>query len=113
MEHRVDINETGKVKHFLYNRESKKAVSTYNYCADKYWTRNFLNFIEPITTDWERDYSVDVSDGYEWYCTLKYDDGTTKNIKGNIVPPPFADDIERRIINLAAFEVTPWLFNML
>ncbi|WP_041219333.1 ATP-binding protein [Desulfitobacterium dichloroeliminans] len=113
VEHRVDINETGKVKHFLYNRESKKAVSTYNYCADKYWTRNFLNFIEPITTDWERDYSVDVSDGYEWYCTLKYDDGTTKNIKGNIVPPPFADDIERRIINLAAFEVTPWLFNML
>lgn len=74
-EHRVDINEAGKVKHFIYNRENRKAASTYNHSGDKYWTRNFLNFIEPITTDWEKDYSVVMCDGYEWYCILKYDDG--------------------------------------
>jgi hypothetical protein len=108
--HRVEINEMGKVKHFLYNRENRKAIGTFNYSADKYWTRNFLNFIEPITTDWEKDYSVDMNDGYEWYCSLKYDDGTTKIIKGNIIPPPFADDIERRINNLVNFEVVPQLF---
>lgn len=26
-DHRVDINETGKVKQFLYNRENRKAVA--------------------------------------------------------------------------------------
>lgn len=110
-EHRVDINEAGKVKHFIYNRENRKAASTYNHSGDKYWTRNFLNFIEPITTDWEKDYSVVMCDGYEWYCILKYDDGMTKIIKGNIVPPPFTDDIERRIKNLVTFKVVPWLFS--
>lgn len=110
-EHRVDINETGKVKHFLYNRENRKAVSSYNYNADKYWTRNLLNLIEPITTDWKKDYSNDMCDSYEWHCILKYDDGSTKMIKGNIVPPPFFDDIERRIMNLIDFEVVPWLFS--
>ncbi len=110
MEHRVDINETGKVKYFLYNCENRKEANIYNYSADKYWTRNFLNFMEPITTDWDKDYSVDMCDGYEWYCTLKYDDSTTKIIKGNIVPPPFSDDIERRIKNLVTFEVVPRLF---
>jgi hypothetical protein len=109
-EHRIEINEDGKVKHSLYNTENKKAVSTYNYSADKYWTRNFLNFIEPITTDWEKDYSVVMCDGYEWICTLKYVDGTTQIIKGTVVPPPFGDDIERRIKNLVNYEVEPWLF---
>ena len=112
-EHRVDINETGKVIHSIHNKESRKAVNRYSYCTDKYWTRNFLNFIEPITTDWEKDYSTDICDGFEWYCTLKYDDGSTKIIKGNIILPPFTDDIERRIRNLVTFEVAPWLFNAL
>lgn len=109
VKHRVDINEIGSVKHFLYNSESGKTVSRYTYCADKYWTRNFLNFIEPITTDWRTDYS-DVCGVYEWSCTLKYDDGTNKIIKGNIVPPPFGQDIERRIRNLVVFDVAPKLF---
>lgn len=52
--HRVDINETGKVKHFLYNRENRKAENSFYYNADKYWTRDFLNFIEAITTDWKK-----------------------------------------------------------
>lgn len=108
-EHRVDINETGEVKHSLYNRESRKAANSYYYNADKYWTRDFLNFIELITTDWEKDYSIDMCDGYEWRCTLKYDDGTSKLIKGN-VPPPFSDDVERRIRNLVAFDEAPLLF---
>lgn len=112
-EHRVDINETGKVTHSLHNKGSRKAVNRYSYCADKYWTRNFLNFIEPITTDWGKDYTVDICDGFEWNCTLKYDDGATKVIKGNVILPPFTDDIERRIRNLATFEVAPWLFNAL
>ncbi len=109
-QHRVDINETGKVKHFLYNRENTKAENSFYYNADKYWTRDFLNFIEPITTDWEKDYSVDVCDSYEWRCTLKYDDGTSKLIQGNVVPPPFSDDVECRIRNLVAFDEVPWLF---
>jgi len=37
----------------------------------------------------------------------------SKVIKGNITLPPFTDDIERRIRNLATFEVAPWLFNTL
>lgn len=49
-------------------------------------------------------------DGYEWICTLKYVDGTTKIIKGTVVPPPFCDDIERQIKNLVNYEVEPWLF---
>jgi len=109
-EHRIEINETGKVKHSLYNRESKKAVNIYNYSADKYWTRDFLNFLELITTEWEEDYSVNVCDGYEWVCTLKYVDGTTKNIKGTVESPPSSEDIEKRIRNLVDYEVEPWLF---
>jgi hypothetical protein len=109
-EQRVDINETGKVKHFLYNRENRRAVNSYCYNADKYWTRDFLDFIEPMTTDWEMDYSINICDGYEWRCTLKYDDGSSKLIKGNVVPPPFSDDVERRIRNLVTFYETPWLF---
>ena len=112
-EHRVDINETGKVMHFLYNRENRKAVNSYCYCADKYWTRDFLNFIEPITADWGIDYSIDICDGYEWRCTLKYDDGTSKLIDGNVIPPPFSDDVERRIRNLVSFDEAPWLFTYL
>ena len=108
-EHRLEINETGKVDHSLYNRESKKAINIYNYSADKYWTRDFLNFIEPITTDWENNYSVDMCDGYEWVCTIKYVDGTIKKIRGN-VDPPSSDNIERRIKNLVTFKVAPWLF---
>lgn len=40
---------------------------------------------------------------------LKYDDGSSKLIKGN-VPPPFSDDVERRIRNLVAFDEAPMLF---
>jgi len=94
----------------MHNKESRKSVNRYSYCADKYWTRNFLNFIEPITTDWGKDYTVDICDGFEWNCSLKYNDGSTKVIKGNVILPPFTDDIERRIRNLATFEVAPWLF---
>lgn len=112
VEHRVDINEVGKIKHFLYNSENRRAANIYNYSANKYWTRNFLNLIEPVTTDWDKDYSVDMYNGYEWYCTLKYDYGTAKMIKGNIIHPPFSDDIERRINNMVTFEGVPWLFTM-
>jgi len=54
-----------------------------------------------------------ICDGYEWRCTLKYDDGTSKLIIGNVVPPPFSDDIEHRIKNLVSFNKTPWLFTYL
>ncbi|WP_170866731.1 hypothetical protein [Anaerocolumna jejuensis] len=47
---------------------------------------------------------------YNWICIISYDDTTTKTIKGNVVSPPFAEDIERRVINLAKYEITPWLF---
>lgn len=109
-EHSVEINETGKVKHSLYNRESKKAVNIYNYAADKYWTRDFFNFLEPITTEWKEDYSVNMCDGYKWVCTLKYVDGTIKNIKGTVEYPPSSEDIEKRIRCLVDYEVEPRLF---
>jgi len=101
------------VKHFLYNRENKKVENSFYYRADKYWTRDFLNFIEPITTDWEKDYTVDMCAGYAWRCNLEYDDGSTKVIIGNVILPPFTENIERRIRNLTTFEVDPWLFNVL
>ncbi len=37
-------------------------------------------------------------------------DGTSKLIQGNVVPPPFSDDVEHRIRNLVTFDEAPWLF---
>lgn len=108
--HQIDINENGKVKHSIYNSESRKAVETYNYTVDKYWMRDFLNFIEPITTEWKTDYSIDMCDGYEWVFIMKYSDGSQKIIKGNIGPYPDGEEVERRIKVLAKYEVEPWIF---
>ncbi len=108
--HQINISESGTVKHSVYNRENKKAVQTNTYKVDKYWMRRFLNFLEPISTDWEPDYSVDMCDGYEWEFNIKYSDGTTKKVKGTVVPPPEGEEVERRIQVLAKFEVEPFIF---
>nr|WP_085332931.1 ATP-binding protein [Clostridium botulinum] len=110
VEHRIEIQESGSIEHSLYNKEDESPVSIYNYSADKYWIRNLLNFIEPITTEWNEDYSVVGFSDYEWTCILDYVDDTSKIIKGNFKAPPSSYDIERRIKNLVDYEVEPLLF---
>lgn len=72
--------------------------------------RNFLNFLEQITTDWKDDYSVEMCDGYEWVLTIKYSDDSKKIIKGNIGPYPEGEEVERRIKVLVNYKVEPIIF---
>lgn len=108
--HQIDISEKGTVRHSIYNRESNKSVQTNTYKVDKYWMRRFLNFLEPITTGWDKDYSVMMCDGYEWEFIIKYSDGTSKKVKGTVVPPPDGEEVERRIKVLAKFDIEPFIF---
>lgn len=108
--HQIDISETGVVKHSIYTRESSKPKQQNSYKVDKYWMREFLNFLEPITTSWEPDYSVDMCDGYEWDFIINYTDGTKKKVKGTVVPPPEGEEVERRIKVLAKFDTEPFIF---
>ena len=108
--HQLDISESGTVKHSLFNRESKKPVEVYKYIVDKYWMREFLNFLEPITTGWGNNFTHDMLDGYEWILTLKYSDGSKKIIKGNAGPYPEGEEVERRIRVLTDFEIEPMIF---
>ena len=108
--HELDINESGTVKHSVYKVKNKSPVDVYKYKKDKYWMREFLYFLEPITTDWKSDYSVEVCDGHEWEVIIKYTDKTSKKIKGTILPPPDGKEVERRIKVLANFENEPFIF---
>lgn len=108
--HQIDINESGTVKHSLFNSMNNKAIQVYNYKKDKYWMRNFLYFLEPITTEWEKDYTYDMLDGYEWVLTINYSDKSKKIIKGNVGPYPEGEEVERRIRILADYEVEPNIF---
>lgn len=108
--HQLDISESGTVKHSLFNRESNKPVEIFKYKVDKYWMREFLNFIEPITTSWGNNFTYDILDGYEWVLTAKYSDGSKKIIKGNVGPYPGGEEAERRIRVLVNYEVEPMIF---
>ena len=77
---------------------------------DKYRLREFLNFLEPITTGWKDDYSLDICDGYEWVLTIKYSDYSKRIIKGNISPYPEGEEVERRLKVLVNYEVEPIIF---
>ena len=72
--------------------------------------RSFLNFLEPITTEWETNFTYDRSDGSEWVLTIKYDDNTKKTFKGNAEPYPNGEEVERRIRVLADFGIEPIIF---
>lgn len=108
--HQIDINESGALKHSVYNRESNKPLQVYKYKVDKYWMREFLIFLEPITTAWNTDYSVKGCDGYEWVLTVKYSDDSKKIIKGNVGPYPDGEEVERRIRILTDYEIEPMIF---
>lgn len=49
---------------------TNKAVQTYKYNVDKYWMRNFLNFIETITTEWLNDYYYNIDSGHKCVLTI-------------------------------------------
>lgn len=106
----IDINENGNIKHSIFNNENRKALQRYSYKVDNYRMRNFLYFIEPITTEWNNNYSVDMCDGYEWLFTIKYTDDSKKVIKGNIGPYPDGEEVERRIKVLTDYVIEPWIF---
>lgn len=108
--HQLDISESGTLKHLLFNRDSNKPVQVYKYIVDKYWLREFLNFLEPITTGWGNNFTHDMLDGYEWILTLKYSDGSKKIIKGNAGPYPEGEEVEKRIRVLTDIEIEPMIF---
>lgn len=108
--HQIDIRESGLIKHSIFIKESNKPVNEYKHKKDKYRVRNFLSFLEPITTEWETDFTYDMLDGSEWVLTIKYDDNTKKTIKGNAEPYPNGEEVERRIRILADFEIEPIIF---
>lgn len=109
-EHRLSINGNGRVYQSVYTKASTKAKERYVYRGDKYWTRDLLNILEPISTEWETDYTVEYSNDFEWICIIKYTDGTRKIVKGNIAPPDY-ESVERRIENLVKYKVDPWIFS--
>lgn len=106
----IDIHENGTVKHSLFNKGDKKPGQVFKYKVDKHWMREFLNFLEPITTEWETDYTVKVSSEYNWEFIMKYSDGTTKKVKGTFAPPPEGEEVERRIQVLTKYDVEPFIF---
>lgn len=106
----IDIQENGTVKHSLFNKEDKKAEQIFKYKVDKYWMREFLNFLEPITTEWKKDYTVKVRSEYNWEFIMKYSDGTTKKVKGTFAPPPEGEEVERRIQVLTKYDIEPLIF---
>lgn len=108
-EHRLTVNASGYIHHSMYAKDDSKARIRYVYHSTKYWTRDFLNYIEPISTDWENDYIIEGCDQDEWECIIKYTDGIKKIIKGN-TPPPNYDTVEWRIAHLARYKVKPWIF---
>lgn len=108
--HQIDISESVTIKHSIFNRDSNKPLEVYKYKVDKYWMREFLNFLEPIITNWNTDYSVNLCDGYEWVLTIKYSDGSKKIIKGNVGPYPEGEEVERRIKILTKYKVEPMIF---
>jgi len=106
----IDINENGTVKHSLFNTKEKKVAQTFTYKVKKYWMRDFLNFLEPITTKWETDYSSKYHNRYEWEFFIRYSDGTTKEVKGTVFAPPEGEEVERRIQVLTKYDIEPFIF---
>lgn len=106
----IDINENGTVKQLLFNKKEKKATQVFTYKVKKYWMREFLNFLEPITAKWKTDYTSTYHDSDEWEFFIKYSDGTTKKIKGTIFAPLGGDEVERRIQVLTKYDVEPFIF---
>ncbi|MDD3323487.1 MAG: hypothetical protein PHS59_18780, partial [Paludibacter sp.] len=106
----IDINENGTVKHSLFNTKEKKVVQTFAYKVKKYWMRDFLNFLEPITTKWETDYSSKYHNRYEWEFFIRYSDGTTKKVKGTVFAPTEGEEVERRIQVLTKYDIEPFIF---
>lgn len=106
----IDINENGTVKHSLFNTKEKKKVQTFAYKVKKYWMRDFLNFLEPITTKWETDYSSKYHNRYEWEFFIRYSDGTTKKVKGTVFAPTEGEEVERRIQVLTKYDIEPFIF---
>lgn len=105
----IDIHENGTVKQSLFNKENKKPERVFKYKVDKYWMREFLNFLEPITTEWKTDYTVKVRSEYNWEFIIKYSDGTAKKVKGTF-PPPEGEEVERRIQVLTKYDIEPIIF---
>lgn len=108
-EHRVSINGSGRVSHLLYTKASRKAIEKDVYHGKKYWVRDLLNYLEPISTEWQTDYILNGYDKDEWKCIIKYIDGTSKRIRGNM-PPPNSESVVRRISCLVDYKIKPWVF---
>ncbi|WP_324825997.1 RNA-binding domain-containing protein [Sinanaerobacter sp. ZZT-01] len=106
----IDINENGAVRHSLFNNSDKKPEQVFKYKVDKYWMREFLNFLEPITTEWKTDYTVKVCSEYNWEFIMKYSDGTIKKVKGTFAPSPEGEEVERRIQVLTKYDIKPIIF---
>lgn len=106
----IDIHENGTVKQSLFNKENKKPERVFKYKVDKYWMREFLNFLEPITTEWKTDYTVKVRSEYNWEFIMNYSDGTTKKVKGTFAPPSEGEEVERRIQVLTKYDIEPFIF---
>lgn len=108
-EHRVTISGSGRVSHSLYSKVSTKAIEHDGYHGKKYLVRGLLNYLEPISTEWETDYILKGYNKDEWECIIKYMDGTSKRIKGNMSPPN-SENIVRRVSYLVDYKVKPWVF---
>lgn len=110
--HKLSIYRNGRIKHGLYDGYSDSiAIKEYSYRIDKNRANDFFEFLTSKIKieDWQRDYSVDVCDGYHWECKIRYSDNSIKKTEGTVEPPPKATRLRKKILGLVKYEIEPWI----
>lgn len=107
----LTIYRKGKIRHQLYNRQSDKPAREYEYDVASSDINSFFKSLTDIfrVNEWEADYSVDVCDGWHWELKIRYSDNTIKKIEGTVEPPPKGELLKKYILELADYNVEPWI----
>ena len=64
---------------------------------EKEKAENFFNFLEKISTEWERDYRMLVCDGSSWEIRMWHSSHRIKQVCGTIKYPPHGKKVEKYI----------------
>jgi hypothetical protein len=109
--HRLEIDREGRaIRHTIYASFGETVAAEFKYDLSEKICADFFQWLEKRSgiNGWRDDYTIEMMDGYAWEVRLAAGE-KLRVIKGNQTPPR-GDEIERRILALADFQITPKIF---
>lgn len=108
----LKVDNNGRIESSFFNSIDDEPLKTYEYEVSKYKIKEFITkLIKDVKImEWDDDYSVQVSDGYQWEVTIEFADKSIKKVKGTVEPPTNGKLLQAMIYKLVKYKKKPWLF---